>query len=143
TAIGVALLIAAGCTVGPNYQPPKTKLPDHFSEMAQPTTQAVRWWQQFQDPQLDSLIDRATRGNLDLQLAESRIRQARAQYRVNLADELPTVRTTGSYFRRRSAGVRTGAGGAVSGSETDAWSAGFDSSWEIDVFGGVRRSVEA
>jgi outer membrane protein, multidrug efflux system len=142
-AIIAAALIVAGCTVGPNYQPPKTNVPDHFSEMAPPTTQAVRWWQEFKDPQLDSLIDRATRGNLDLQFAEARIRQARAQYRVNFADELPTVSTTGSYFRRRSAGVRTGAGGAVSGSETDAWSAGFDSNWEIDIFGGVRRSVEA
>src|SRR5438105_6463441 len=95
--VGVALAaIFVGCTVGPNYVPPKTPVPARYSESpattratTQPATQAaivaaptMLWWQNFRDPQLDSLIDRAVKSNLDLQAATARIRQARAQYGV-------------------------------------------------------------
>ena len=158
--VGSAVLaIFAGCTVGPNYVPPNPLLPDRYGESdsarltttqpsTAPTTQAVSgqletWWQNFQDPQLDSLIERAVKSNLDLQAAESRIRQARAAYGVQLAGEFPTVQTNASYSRSRgSLGVGSNFPGRTAGA-SNLYQAGFDASWEIDVFGGVRRSVEA
>lgn len=159
--------IFAGCTVGPNYVPPSPTLPDHFSESesaklatTQPTTmastqsattqavsgQVEKWWQNFQDPQLDSLIERAVKSNLDLQAAESRIRQSRAQYGVILAGEFPTVGTNAGFTRNRSStalGSRSFSSLGSAGRPTNLYQAGFDASWEIDVFGGGRRGVEA
>ncbi len=155
------LAIFAGCTVGPNYVPPNPSLPNHFGEAdsaklttTQPSTmpattqtssgQIEKWWQNFQDPQLDSLIERAVKSNLDLQAAESRIRQARAQYGVQLAGEFPTVGTTGRFSRSRgSTSLGSQSFSNRSTHPTNLYQAGFDASWEIDVFGGVRRGVEA
>jgi NodT family efflux transporter outer membrane factor (OMF) lipoprotein len=159
-----ALLSFAGCTVGPNYQRPDVAVPDHFGATTRPATEHVdfaRWWTTFGDPQLDGLIDRAVAGNLDLKTAAARIREARAQRGVVAADNQLQINGTGSYRRSRSSenafsvsgsdpGGGTGVGGGNSfgtfnppGSETDLFQAGFDASWEIDVFGGVRRNVEA
>lgn len=153
----------AGCTVGPNYIPPNPTLPDHYGESAsaklattQPSTapsatqpvsgQIEKWWQNFQDPQLDSLIERSVKSNLDLQAAESRIRQARAQYGVQLAGEFPTVGTSGSFSRSRGStliGSQSNSSFSRSSAPNNLYRAGFDASWEIDIFGGVRRGVEA
>jgi len=119
----------------------------------------VAWWTTFHDPKLDDLIIRAARSNLDLRRAQSRIVEARAQRRVTAADAYPELNTSGSYTHSRAgfAGIGGGAAGgsttgggssnsATSGSsagEFDLFQAGFDASWEIDVFGRVRRSVEA
>ena len=153
-----------GCTVGPDYAPPKTAVPDHFSEYlaasesttrpsTMPSTQSVsgqmaRWWENFRDPTLNSLIERAVQSNLDLKAAESRIRQARAQYGVVLAGEFPLVTANASATRNRgSAGVGSGSSlGGINSSgirATNLYQAGFDASWEIDVFGGTRRAIEA
>src|SRR5258706_14884522 len=157
-----ALLVS--CTVGPNYVRPKMDMPSRYSESAattRSTTQAasrpstapaaplVIWWRNFQDPQLDSLIDRAIRSNLSLQAAESRIRQARAQYGIVAAGAYPTLTGSGSYSRtgrgKASARPVTSLGTVSSSSRPrpDFWQAGFDASWEVDVFGGIRRSTEA
>ena len=153
-----------GCTVGPDYAPPTTAMPDHFGEYlsaseattrpaTMPSTQAVsgqveRWWENFRDPQLNNLIERAVQSNLDLKAAEARIRQARAQYGVMLANEFPLVTARGSATRSRGS---TGVGSRSSSSSAftptahpnNLYQAAFDASWEIDVFGGVRRGVEA
>ena len=105
----------------------------------------------FNDPLLDSLVERAVKSNLDLRLAEARIREARASRVVTASGAWPTVDVSGSYTRNRSSenafGVPTQ--GAVitppGGINLDQnlYRSGFDANWEIDVFGGVRRSVEA
>lgn len=99
------------------------------------------------DPLLDSLVDRAVASNLDLKIAASRIREARAQRGVVAAAELPSLGSGGSYTRSRSsensAGQQGGAANSQGSSGSDLFQAGFDASWELDVFGGVRRSVEA
>jgi multidrug efflux system outer membrane protein len=158
---GLLLLLGiVGCAVGPNYQMPEMRVPAKWSEAPQPgvTTQPLhvtRWWGTFNDPQLDSLVERAVRSNLDLRQAEARVREARALRGVAAADFWPTIDASGSYARsRRSENVASTQIGAVNGSTApggipssklvqDLFQAGFDASWELDLFGGVRRSIEA
>jgi outer membrane protein, multidrug efflux system len=171
-----AAILAVGCEVGPNYQPPKDTTPAKFSEAAtrpatQPSLAAAptseelqRWWETFHDPELNSLIDRAIKNNLSLQVAVESIIQARAQVGVSSANFYPTLNGVGAYSHsRRSAhlgsgggssgtagttgttttGGSGGGGGGSNNLEGDFYQLGFDSSWEIDVFGGTRRGVEA
>ena len=85
----LCLLAVAGCAVGPNYHPPETKVPTYWDGQnvvtpAQPSktninpVELVEWWTAFKDPTLSSLVETAVRANLDVRLAEARIRQARA-----------------------------------------------------------------
>jgi NodT family efflux transporter outer membrane factor (OMF) lipoprotein len=135
-AFAVALLFAAGCMVGPDYKPPQYPVPTVWSATA--ATQPValtNWWTQFNDATLNSLIARALATNLDLQIAESRVRQARAERGRVAGGFWPGLDAAGSY-RRQS----TGGAVPVSG---DLYQAGLDAAWEIDLFGGVRRNIEA
>jgi NodT family efflux transporter outer membrane factor (OMF) lipoprotein len=154
-AAGLILLIA-GCTVGPNYEKPDMAVRPEWSEAKQPgidtrSADLERWWTAFNDLLLNSLVERAIQSNLDLRQAEARIRQARAVRAFTASGEWPTINVSGSYSRNHSSqnaiGLRTqGAVGAPSpGASLDQnlYRTGFDSTWEIDVFGGVRRSVEA
>ena len=151
-------LFAAGCTVGPNYQKPDLPVPLMWNEAQQKgvqvrPTELTYWWTSFNDPLLNSLIERAVRSNLDLRIAEGRIREARATRVLAASAAWPTVDVSSSYSRNRASanaiGSPTQNGGAVavapSGAtlEQNFYQTGFDASWEIDVFGGIRRSVEA
>ena len=137
--------------------------------VAPPTTQASvivqqpieieRWWTTFNDPELNSLIGRAVAANLDVRAAAERVVQARASLGITTSGFFPTVNTRGSYTRSFSAQggsvIVTGGGGGtgtVTGGTTttkigpkphDLWQAGLDASWEVDIFGGVRRAIEA
>ncbi|HEX2229982.1 MAG TPA: TolC family protein, partial [Candidatus Binatia bacterium] len=146
-------LLAAACSVGPNYRQPNTPVPAAWNE-AQPNgvsaraAELTRWWTEFNDPLLNSLIDRGVRSNLDLRLAEARIREARALRAGTAADRWPGVDASGSYSRSRGSEnafdvSSEGAGQSSFGESRDLFRSGFDASWEIDVFGGVRRRVEA
>lgn len=167
TLSSILVFSVTGCTVGPNYQRPAVPVPDHFGATTRPATGHVdfaRWWTSFDDPLLNSLIDRAMAGNIDLKIAEARVREARAQRNVVAADAYPNVNTNASYRRTHTSenafdvnarpgttttGGTTGNTGQqfgafnLPGTTTDLFQAGFDASWEIDVFGGVRREVEA
>lgn len=141
------LIAFTGCTVGPNYTPPTPDLPTAWGEVGpgaatRPTTAApaVRWWTTFNDPQLDSLVTRAIESNLDLARATARVREARAQRGVVNADLYPNVDVGGAYTHSRSS---FNPGGGNISIEQNLLTIGFDAAWEIDVFGGVRRSVEA
>jgi outer membrane protein, multidrug efflux system len=155
-ATGALIFLAAGCSVGPNYEKPDLSVPAAWTEAQQKgvdtrSVDLAKWWSEFNDPLLNSLVERAVRSNLDLRLAEARIREARASRVVTAAGAWPTVDVSGSYTRNRSSenafGVPTQ--GAVitppGGINLDQnlYRTGFDANWEIDVFGGVRRSVEA
>jgi outer membrane protein, multidrug efflux system len=157
----MAAALFAGCTVGPNYRTPQTSVPATFTGAAttQPATQSITaptvpmdaWWRTFNDPMLDQLIEQARLANLDLRLAEARVREARAQRGVVSAGYWPQVDSSANYTRSRNSknlspgGVAVGPGGQTGfgGTEQDLWQAGFDAAWEVDVFGGIRRSVEA
>ena len=198
----------SGCTVGPDYRAPEIASPPTWNgvEPAQPAAtqpagpitrpaQVATWWKSLDDPQLDSLINRAIESNLDLRIATARIREARATRGSVAADLWPQVDASGSYnFRgsslntgpeaEKSQGLGAQIGSAALSSVANAvgagqtinaanvskdvvqqvgssiinnklnksdsssrnqnlFQAGFDASWEIDVFGGIRRSVEA
>ncbi len=118
-------------------------MPTQWSEASGPvlednTAALHKWWTLFKDPALNSLITRAVAVNPDLKIAETRIREARAQRRLAVATGLPSLDVGGSYTNsRRSERL-------VSNVETqDLFQADFDADWEIDVFGGIRRQVEA
>ena len=137
----------AGCvTVGPDYVPPATDLPGGWTRLdpaAQPVTRAdatgdlSQWWQNLNDPLLSGLIAEAQQASPDLRGAQAKLRQARASRSVAAAGRYPSVTASGRASRSRSS-EETGSGDA-----RNFFSAGFDASWELDVFGGVRRGVEA
>jgi NodT family efflux transporter outer membrane factor (OMF) lipoprotein len=95
------------------------------------------WWKTLNDPELSKLIERAVARNRDLKKAEARVREARARRGLSKAGLYPTLDATGSAARSR------GSADIGPTATTDLFSAGLDASWEIDLFGGVRRSVEA
>lgn len=159
----------AGCEVGPNYHRPQEKIQGTW--VSPPTTQASltvqepiqvdQWWTTFNDPTLDTLIKRAALQNLDVQSAAERIRQARATLGVVTASLFPTANARGSYDQSFSAAggstvvvTNSGVGtGTTTGGTTSThrigpkpqnfFQAGFDASWELDLFGGLKRNVEA
>lgn len=146
------MLLAAGCTVGPDYQPPVSNAPEHWrgklsDSIAGQNDQVGEWWKLFHDAELDSLIERAVMANLDLRIAESRVRQARAQQGFAEADFWPTLNASGSYARQKQSENQPILGSLPKSSnipfENDVYKAGFDATWEIDIFGGKRRAVEA
>lgn len=126
------LLAMTGCTVGPNYQKPKPKMPERWvgPTAATGTAQDIaQWWTTFGDSTMVSLVDRAIQSNLDLRQAQSRVRQARAARGVVSAGFWPAADLTGSLSRSRASG--------------NLYQAGLDAAWEVDIFGGVRRDIEA
>jgi len=139
-----------GCAVGSNYQPPALKAPVRWTESQEQakTTCAleeIAWWKVFGDPMLDRLIADAAKSNLDLEQTRARIVQARANVTAAGAALLPTVEATGSVTRSQG-GINTTTSSTPSSVATAAgtiFQAGFDASWEIDVFGGTRRGIEA
>lgn len=149
-------LLAAGCAVGPNYQQPDIAGPSVWNEAQQSGVDSraadlTQWWNAFNDPVLDSLIERGVKSNLDLRIAGARVREARASRTVTAAGAWPAVDVSGSYTRNRASENAVGAPsqGAVTAPrqgadlEQNFFHSGFDASWEIDFFGRVRRSVEA
>jgi multidrug efflux system outer membrane protein len=138
-------MILAGCaTVGPDYVPPLTTASSTWNTPLQGglTVEAnpqslTAWWTTLNDPELSGLIERAVVRNRDLKKAEARIREARARRGLSRAGLYPTLDATGSVTRSRGS-AETGIA-----MTSDLFSAGLDASWEIDLFGGVRRSVEA
>ena len=132
-------LLAAGCAVGPNFQRPTMEMPAAWTGEPAGTEARVadqelrRWWEGFNDPQLTSLIERAMAANLDLRQAAARVRQARAARGVAFAAIGPTLDASAGHERSRT----------TAGVVGDLYQAGFDAGWEIDLFGGTRRGIEA
>ena len=152
----VLAVVLGGCTVGPDFSAPASDAPGHWwGPPAAPGTSNVvtfggevdaTWWDQFHDPELSSLVGRLAAQNLDLQAAAERVQQGRAQRQITASQGLPHVDANGSYERMRSSPT-----GPVSlfqpvpGApyEFDQWTDSLSASWELDLFGRVRRAVEA
>ena len=161
--------VLAACKVGPNFTPPHPPVPDDYGGMKSaadvvlaptPSTDspASFWWREFRDPALDRLEERAAAGNLDLKAAFLRIVEAREQVQSARAQGLPSLNASASYSREqlglagiiKSQHINEGATGSSSEaglisaleSPINLYQLGFDASWELDLFGEVRRSVE-
>jgi NodT family efflux transporter outer membrane factor (OMF) lipoprotein len=149
--IGLSLaLLCAGCSVGPDYKKPDVAVPPAFREAPNTTAASdadlAQWWMQFKDPELQSLVTRALKSNLDLQTSASRVREARQQEIIEGAAGLPQVNASGNHLHFHSNGdplaALTGQPPAPGDTDMKLYNVGFDATWEIDIFGGVRRSVE-
>jgi NodT family efflux transporter outer membrane factor (OMF) lipoprotein len=142
----ILLMSLLGCrTVGPNFQAPDIQAPETWhTELAggltvsqTQMTDPGAWWQVFDDPLLTRLIGQAADGNLDLKNAMARIEEARALYGIQQSADKVSLDGTGQISRRETS-RETGTGNA-----TGYYRAGFDSAWELDLFGGIQRSKEA
>jgi NodT family efflux transporter outer membrane factor (OMF) lipoprotein len=126
-----------GCLVGPDYIPYTMETPKGWFDAAGQNAVAepnfVGWWTRFEDPMLTSLVERALKSNLDLKQAQSRIRQARAVKWGAEGGLWPSVDASGSATRSR----------ASTGVKSNLYQAGLDATWEMDIFGGQRRDIEA
>jgi NodT family efflux transporter outer membrane factor (OMF) lipoprotein len=152
-ATGLAVFLT-GCAVGPNYHPPQTPLPDHYVAQQPPTGSSTvdlaSWWHALQDPELDSLIDRAIAANPDVEIALDHLQAARTYEAGMLGTVLPDLE--GSAAAARGTGNDLGRGRAPQSLVSADNSAGlkhineiggFDSVWELDVFGKYRREIQA
>lgn len=146
------LCAMTGCTVGPDYHAPETAVPASWQGADGPAgaqagavtpgaTAVAAWWEQFNDPILTSLVERAVRENLDARMAGARIRQARAKRGTAAAELRPEVNALAGYTYNREPPYSSDS--SIAGSEGSLFQIGLDSSWELDLFGGGRRNVEA
>jgi outer membrane protein, multidrug efflux system len=155
-----SFLLLVGCAVGPNYKRPQVAVPDKWTVTPARGTstkplQTDEWWASFQDPELNSLILRAVDRNLDLKLALERVQEARAARGIARSGYFPSVGANASATRLRG-GISQGVIRAVPSStdpnarpsllspfETNSFHGNLSASWELDVFGGIRRGVQA
>jgi len=134
----------SGCTVGPDYHHQDTNVPLAWVGKTEPIkgssdySELVHWWTGFNNPNLTSLVERAINTNFDLLQAQARIRQARAARGIAAGGLWPTADASGSYTRGRIPIL-----GNPDPPTRNLFQTGLDAVWEIDIFGGVRRSVEA
>jgi len=141
--VSTVFILSSCMTVGPDYLPPEIQTPVSWQKEISyapydPLNHGTlaSWWTTFNDPVLTSLMERAVSENLSLKEALSRVRQARIQRGITRADEFPSVDGTGSMgrsYREDMAGDFTG---------NNSFRLGLDASWELDIFGGVKRSLE-
>lgn len=145
-----AAALLTGCKVGPTYRPPEPRAPTRWSEpLAGGETSRgadlAQWWTTFKDPELASLVERALKANLDLRQAQARLREARARRGVAGSALGPSVEASGSAGRERQSANQPLLGGLLppgTPMTSDIYQAGFDASWELDLFGGNRRRLE-
>ena len=147
----------AGCAVGPDYHPVNMPVPDNFAASQkdaqkpdQPLIDAMIWWKSLNDPELNALIDQAIANNPDLEIALDRVQEARTQEEVVLGGALPAVDLSaataignGSDMTKGRAAGPLRAGNNGSGFSKINSIAGFDSAYELDLFGKYRRKIEA
>ncbi|MEI2384342.1 efflux transporter outer membrane subunit [Breoghania sp. JC706] len=141
--VTLSLSLLAGCAVGPDYKVPDIVMPAKWAHAGKEHSQSIpaleHWWTRLNDPILNELIDEAVDGNLDVATAKARIRQARASYRQTTGELFPTLDASGSGTRSKtSTNVDSG-----KGTVSNLFDAGFDASWELDIFGANRRAKEA
>jgi len=155
--LAAVLLFAAGCAVGPNYRKPSAPVPTAFKELgpsptptpassgewkpAQPGDDRLRgkWWEIFGDPELDALEEQVNVSNQNVARAEAVFRGARAAARGARADLFPTVGANASATRAKPV-TRPG---VSTGTTSTLYELSADLSWELDVFGRIRRNVES
>ena len=148
--LAVVVFQTSGCTVGPKYRRPLAAVPPMYKEVgnwkpAQPNDQNLggNWWTVFQDPQLDALELQVNVSNQNLRAAEAQYRQARAVVRYNQADYYPSVTAGISATRTRVSAHRPPPSSIFDGITYNDFSLPLDFSYQLDVWGRVRRTVES
>jgi NodT family efflux transporter outer membrane factor (OMF) lipoprotein len=147
-------MLVTGCAVGPNYQPPQVQLPDHYAAAApapdNPAIELAAWWRALKDPELDSLIDRAISANPDIEISLDHLQAARTYEAGMLSTVLPDLegsaaaaRGTGSDLTRGRASQSLVSADDTAGLKHVNEIGGFDSVWELDLFGKYRREIQA
>ncbi|MBI1686439.1 efflux transporter outer membrane subunit [Caulobacter hibisci] len=140
--IAGASLLATACAVGPTYKAPAlapVALQNAAPAVVSTAAPEADWWKAFGDPTLDALVTQALSTNLDLEIAVARVDEARALFKDARLDAAPRVTATGTYAAADQQ-QPTSNGQRVYG---DTYQAGFDAAWELDLFGRVRRGVQA
>jgi len=138
----------SGCAVGPDYKPPQTSVATSFATTLTNTIPAnenalATWWKGFNDTALDSLVERAIANNYDVRLATANLKEARALRRLVTFDLAPTVQANAGYANGRVSETAALPGTPRGARDFEIYDAGFDATWELDLFGRVRRSVQA
>jgi NodT family efflux transporter outer membrane factor (OMF) lipoprotein len=148
--LAIAVLQFSGCAVGPNYHTPVAETPQAYKEVgnwkpAQPNDQNLggTWWTIFQDPQLDALELQVNVSNQNLKAADAQFQQARAVLRYSRADYYPTVTAGPSATRTRVSANRPPPSSIFNGITENDFVLPFDFSYQVDVWGRVRRTVES
>lgn len=145
TTSALFLLMTACAAVGPDYKEPEVAVPDAWTNVVTNEVNSneslEQWWTTFNDPILDSLLERAKNANPELLIAVERIDEARAFSRIAGGDRYPNLDATASFDRSKTS--ENLGGGVFADNPANTWSTGLASSWEIDVFGRVRRTIEA
>ncbi|MCH2144005.1 MAG: efflux transporter outer membrane subunit [Phycisphaerales bacterium] len=144
---GSILVSTEGCMVGPDYQRPDVIEPDAWhaklvDSMSTDEDGPGAWWNDFDDAVLVELLRRAGENNLDLRTMVSRIDAARAAYGIAAADLFPTVDGTGRALWYRADGAGAPVAG-IPGSSGESYSLGLEMTWELDLWGRVRRTMQA
>src|SRR5262245_37210661 len=157
-AIGASLALlglwGAGCKVGPDYRTPDQEVPKAFGEASaaapgqysniSPNQPAwVEWWTKFGDDELNSLIERAVKANHELRIAAARVQQARAEEKMADSRLYPSISLGAGAFATHGSEAGFGVPYGIPGVSSNLFQIGFDASYEVDLFGGVRRSIEA
>jgi multidrug efflux system outer membrane protein len=142
----LVVLLIAGCAVGPNYKRPNVNAPDAYrgvmpQEASQPAAESLgdqKWWEVFQDEELQKLIRNALQQNYDVQIAAARILQAQAQLGITRADQFPSVAAGASVIDQRSPQQKV-----IPAFTSSANQVSLSLAWELDFWGKYRRSTEA
>ena len=146
TALLLIMLLSAGCAVGPNYKRPSADVPGTYrgaipQEAAQPAAESFgdqKWWEAFQDKQLQELIHTALQQNYDVRIAATRILEARAQVGITRADQLPTIGAGVGANNQQVEITKT-----YRQYDTSATQVGLALAWDLDFWGKYRRATEA
>ncbi len=145
-ALSLIALLLSGCAVGPNYKRPSVNVPGTYreaipQEATQPAAESIgdqKWWEVFQDPQLQDLIRTALQQNYDVRIAATRILQAQAQVGITRADQLPTISGGAEAVNQRSARSKFFPAFETSSNQVD-----LSLTWELDFWGKYRRANES
>jgi NodT family efflux transporter outer membrane factor (OMF) lipoprotein len=146
-ATAAAAVALGGCMVGPNYRSPAPEAPAQspfLSARSPAFTQDQppgRWWSLFADPQLDRLVEEALRNNTDLRVAEANLRRSRAVLRETRSALFPSADLTASATHQRQSGDQLGFQGVAT--QGESYDLGIDASYQLDLFGRIRRAIEA
>ena len=148
--VALACTTLAGCAVGPNYRAPQPATPDEWHSLPAPAAAPAAdpaaladWWKTLDDPGLNQLIEQALARNKTAKQAYARVVEARARRGIAAGDFWPTLGASAGSNRTNSESRVSDPDVGLSGGSDEIYNAGLDSGWELDLFGGKRRSFEA